>query len=92
VSTSSITPNNASHALRKKMPNEPRLFIIGKNVTLTTRVAIEVAKAERLSPTPLWANVSISPFTIVEAVFIPQIYIMLCNPNNTCYLIFNILA
>jgi hypothetical protein len=58
------------------MPDEPRLFLIGKNVTLTARVAIEVAVAERFSPTPLWANVSISAFTMVGAVFIPQIYIL----------------
>ena len=53
------------------MPDEPRLFLIGKNVTLTARVAIEVAVAERFSPTPLWVNVSISAFTMVGAVFIP---------------------
>jgi hypothetical protein len=82
IKYSSITQNNANPALRKKMPDEPRLFFIGKNVTLTTRGAIEISMAETLSLTPQWENVSISALTMVGAIFIPQIYIILCNPNK----------
>uniref|UniRef100_A0A2N9FDS6 Uncharacterized protein n=1 Tax=Fagus sylvatica TaxID=28930 RepID=A0A2N9FDS6_FAGSY len=52
IKYSSITQNNANPALRKKMPDEPRLFFIGKNVTLTTRGAIKISMAETLSLTP----------------------------------------